>query len=601
MDRKAWIVVTLCALLMGLNAWYVSKHSAHQAQVASEEAARKAAEAAKTPAPTATAPAVVTAGAPAVPGAPAAMVEETKELTAGNAKFVITNLGGGVKQAVLSGSDHVVINELGKDPIGALRRDVKTKDATIYKFVESTPKQVVLEGVTPDQLLIRKTFSLSEGEVRDDHLLKLQITVTNQGAVQHTSDQHYLYTGAAASLVPNDIVHPGVFWNDSGDADYHDTMWFGGGIFSSEKAEANLNLGQLRYGGVMSRFHVSLISLITKPTEEKPGRVWAERFLVDHSNDKFKDVSGATTDYGIHGTMSLPRLDIAPGGTQTIDYEVYLGPKEYHRLAKLGGQRTGIMFYGWTKPVSLIFVHLMRWLDNVVNSWGLAIILMTIIVRLATWPVFASSMKQAKRMGKLAPMMKELQEKYKDDQQRQSQEMMKLYKDYGFNPLGCVLPMIIQILIFSGFYRVLQVAAELRGQPFWWVNDLSLPDTVAQFIGFDVNPLPILMGLSTIVQMKMTPQAPSVDKSQQRMMMFMPIVFVFICYNFAAALALYYTTQNLFGIFQSWAMRKFSNDDEPLKKVAPLPKGPPPGPSPIFNPMGNKPKDKKTRTPRLGG
>ena len=143
MDRKAWIVVTLCALLMGLNAWYVSKHSAHQAQVASEEAARKAAEAAKTPAPTATAPAVVTAGAPAVPGAPAAMVEETKELTAGNAKFVITNLGGGVKQAVLSGSDHVVINELGKDPIGALRRDVKTKDATIYKFVESTPKQVV--------------------------------------------------------------------------------------------------------------------------------------------------------------------------------------------------------------------------------------------------------------------------------------------------------------------------------------------------------------------------------------------------------------------------------------------------------------------------
>ena len=164
MDRKAWIVVTLCALLMGLNAWYVSKHSAHQAQVAAVEAARKAAEPAKTPDSTAMVPAAVTAGAPAVPGAPAAVVEETKELTAGNAKFVFTNLGGGVKQTVLSGSDHVVLNELGKDPIGALRRDVKTKDAIVYKFVDSTPKQVVLEGVTPDQLLIRKTFSLSEGE-----------------------------------------------------------------------------------------------------------------------------------------------------------------------------------------------------------------------------------------------------------------------------------------------------------------------------------------------------------------------------------------------------------------------------------------------------
>lgn len=600
MDRKAWIVVTLCALLMGVNAWYVSKQSAHQAQVAAEAAKQKAlapapAAVAATPGQPAAASAV--AGAPAVPQA-----EETKELSAGSAKFIFSTIGGGVKKAVLSGQDQVVLNEHGRDAIGALRRDAKTKDDTVYKFVEATDKKVVLEGLTADKLLVRKTFSLAEGEVRDDHLLKLQISVTNQGTAQHASEQHFLYTGAAASLRPDDIVHPGVFWNDSGDANYHDTMWFSGGLFSSEKAEVSLNLEQLRYGGVMSRFYVSMLSLVTKPTEEKPGKLWAERFLVDHSNDAFKEVTGADKDYAIHGAVGLPRLDLAPGAAQTFDYEVYLGPKEYHRLGKLGGQRTGIMFYGWTKPVSLIFVHLMRWLHTAVGSWGLAIILMTITVRLVTWPVFASSMKQAKRMGKLAPLMKELQEKYKDDQQRQSQEMMRLYKDYGFNPLGCFLPMVIQILIFSGFYRVLQVAAELRGQPFWWVHDLSLPDTVTELFGIHINPLPILMGLSTIVQMKMTPQAPSVDKSQQRMMMFMPIVFVFICYNFAAALALYYTTQNLFGIFQGWAMRKFSSDDEPLKKVAPAPKGPPPAQSPLFNPMGqHKPKDKKTRTPRLGG
>ncbi len=591
MDRKAWIVVTLCALLMGLNAWYMSKQSAQQAKIAAEQAQKKTA--------TAVAPEAARPTAPVTPAKPSS-TEDVRELKAGNAKFVLSTKGGGVKQAVLSGQDQVTLNQLGRDAIGAFRREAKLTDETAYRVVEATEQKVVFEGITSDQLLVRKTFSLGGG---DDHLLKLQITVTNQGSGQHTSEQHYLYTGAASSLRPDDIVHPGVFWNDSGDSNYHDTTWFGGGLFSSEKPELELSLEQLRFGGVMSRFYVSMLSLITKPTEEKPGKIWAERFLVDHSNDEFKGTSGADKDYAIHGAVSLPKLDLAPGASQSFDYEVYLGPKEYHRLGKLGGQRTGIMFYGWTKPVSLIFVHLMRWLHTGVGNWGVAIILMTIIVRLCTWPVFASSMKQAKRMGKLAPLMKEIQEKYKDDQQRQSQEMMRLYKDYGFNPLGCFLPMVIQILIFSGFYRVLQVAAELRGQTFWWVHDLSLPDTVYHLMGFHINPLPILMGLSTIIQMKLTPQAPSVDKSQQRMMMFMPIIFVFICYNFAAALALYYTTQNIFGIFQSWAMRKFSKDDEaPLKRVERTPFGAPPSPSPVFNPMGqHKPKDKKPRTPRLGG
>jgi YidC/Oxa1 family membrane protein insertase len=241
-----------------------------------------------------------------------------------------------------------------------------------------------------------------------------------------------------------------------------------------------------------------------------------------------------------------------------------------------------------------------------VGQWGWAIILMTIIIRLCTLPVFASSMKQAKRMGKLGPLMKEVQEKYKDDQQRQSQEMMKLYRDYGFNPLGCMLPMILQILIFTGFFGVLKVAAELRGQPFWWVHDLSLPDTIGQipYIGWALNPLPLIMGVTTMLQMKLTPQSPSVDKAQQRMMMFMPLIFVFICYNFASALALYYSTQNIFGIFQSWVMRKMDKDDgKPLAKVTRAAASTTAAPS-MFqfqNPNEKPKKDNKPRRPKLGG
>jgi YidC/Oxa1 family membrane protein insertase len=605
MDRKAWIVVTLCALLMGLNAWYSAQLTAEQAKTAAAQAqaaaAQKKAEAAAAPTAAATPPQAATASPAAAATAPAPVKEETRELKNGSVTYLLTNQGGGIRKALLAGQDQIVLNNDGVEPIGAFRRDAKLKDELVYSIVESDAKHVVFEAKASDGLLVRKTYALTEGEESDEHLLKLTITLTNQGSVPHVSENHYLYAGAASSLKPNDVLHPSVFWNNYGDADQHYTTWFQGGWFSDEKAEFTQRFDQLRFGGVMSRFYANVIALRTKPSEEKPGKVWAERYKVDHSNDEHKD--STTVDWGIQGAVSLPPVSLAPGATQTLDYEVYLGPREYHRLKKIGHQRQQIMFYGWVKPVSLIFVHLMRWLHSAVGSWGWAIILMTITIRLATWPVFASSMKQAKRMGKLAPLMKDIQEKHKGDDQRISQEMMKLYKDYGFNPLGCALPMFLQILIFSGFYNVLQVAAELRGQPFWWAQDLSLPDTVAHPLGIALNPLPILMGLSTIIQMRLTPQAPTVDKSQQRMMMFMPLIFVFICYSFASALALYYTTQNIFGIFQSWAMRKMDKDDDtPLKKVEPAPTGLPPQ-SPYAHALGQpKHKEKKKKqTPKLGG
>jgi YidC/Oxa1 family membrane protein insertase len=207
-----------------------------------------------------------------------------------------------------------------------------------------------------------------------------------------------------------------------------------------------------------------------------------------------------------------------------------------------------------------------------------------------------------KRMGLLGPMMKELQEKYKDNPQQQQMEVMKLYREYGVNPLGGCLPMFLQIPIFFGLYRVLEYAAELRGQSFLWVNDLSAADTVTNWAGFDINPLPLIMGLTMVAQMKLTPQPQSMDKTQQRIFMLMPVFFLFICYNFAAALALYWSTQNIFSIAQTWIMKLYIPEPK-LEKVAqkPVVKGPPPQ-NPFFNPMGsNKEKKKGPKPPRLGG
>ena len=199
--------------------------------------------------------------------------------------------------------------------------------------------------------------------------------------------------------------------------------------------------------------------------------------------------------------------------------------------------------------------------------------------------------------------MKEMQEKYKDDPQKQQQEVMKLYKDYGVNPLGGCLPMFLQIPIFFGFYRVLENAEELRGQDFLWVHDLSSPDTVTQLFGFDVNPLPLIMGVTMFLQMKLTPQAPTADKTQQRIFMLMPFFFLFICYNFASALALYWSTQNVFSILQTRLMRLYQGELT-LEKVKKQPAAKPePGQSPFFNPMGGKKDSKKpkNRPPKLGG
>jgi YidC/Oxa1 family membrane protein insertase len=178
---------------------------------------------------------------------------------------------------------------------------------------------------------------------------------------------------------------------------------------------------------------------------------------------------------------------------------------------------------------------------------------------------------------------------------------MKLYKEYGVNPLGGCLPMLLQIPIFFAFYGVLQNAAELRGQGWLWVKDLSVADTVGQFMGFDVNPLPLIMGLTMIAQMKFTPQPASMDKAQKFMMNLMPFFFLWICYSFAAALALYWSVTNLYAIAQTWIMKLYMPDAE-LVKVAHMPKGPAPR-NPFFNP-GNpmhKEKKEKPKQPKLGG
>ncbi len=603
MDRKAWLVIVLCTVGIGINAWFASNQQPAQPLPTTKTVATA-------PAATVAAPVSAVANAPTapVPSAAGSTPEETHTLTQGSVTWHFSTKGAGVVKSVLAGTDQITLNEFGREPIGALRREAAGNDAVAYKITAKSDKSITFDGTAQDGISIRKIYALTEGEKSDEHLITLNVTLTNTSAAAFKSEEIYLYAGAANSMSPDEALKPSFFWNDAGDATQKDTNAFGGGWFSTEQKEMRSSHPHLRFGGVMSRFDATILNHISKgDSMGKPGKIWGTRFLIDHSKDKFKDMSAAANDHAIEAAVSLPPVELAPSASLSEDYEIYVGPKEYHRLTLLGGQREEVMFYGMWGFISRILTQVMRWMHDVSGNWGVAIILLTLCIRTVLWPLQSKAQSSMKRMGLLAPKMKELQDKYKDDPTKQQTEVMKMYKEYGVNPVGGCLPMMLQIPIFFGFYSVLQNAAELRGQPWMWVKDLSLADTIhtlhfsssLPLVGthFDINPLPLIMGVTMILQMKLTPQPATVDKSQKMMFTIMPFFFLFICYNFAAALSLYWSTQNIFAIFQSWIMKLYMKDPV-LEKIAIQPKATAPK-----NPANPNDKDKKTKpkTPKLGG
>jgi len=221
------------------------------------------------------------------------------------------------------------------------------------------------------------------------------------------------------------------------------------------------------------------------------------------------------------------------------------------------------------KPLFLGLVYIY---DHWVHNYGWAIVILTLSINFAMFPLKLKSIRSAQEMQRIAPLIKSIQDKYKNvkfndpKKGRMNEEMMNLYKEHGVNPLGGCLPMALQLPFLYGFYRVLDLPIELRHAPWiWWIKDLSAPDKFHPF-GFPLPILPTLMVISMFIMQKMTPVA-TTDPSQQRMMMFMPLVFGIMFYNFAAGLNLYFLTANIIGIIQQLLINKLM----PMPQTAPVP------------------------------
>lgn len=256
---------------------------------------------------------------------------------------------------------------------------------------------------------------------------------------------------------------------------------------------------------------------------------------------------------------SLPGLEVVAGiplEGGAAAYAFYLGPQEYRSLAAAGGSLQDVNQYGWSwirwaiQPFAHLIVRILLWMHQLIPNYGVVLIIFGILVRLVMWPLTHKSFVSMQKMQVIQPEMQRLRERFKNDPQRMQQEMMKLYKERGVNPLGGCLPNLLPLPILFALFFVFQNTIEFRGAPFvGWIQDLSRPDPYYV--------LPILMGVTMFIQQKLTPVG---DNPQMKVMLyFMPPFLTFIFLNLAAGLVLYYTVSNVLTFAQQLLLKRRSS------------------------------------------
>jgi YidC/Oxa1 family membrane protein insertase len=286
---------------------------------------------------------------------------------------------------------------------------------------------------------------------------------------------------------------------------------------------------------------------------------------------------------GYQASVAYPPATLAANQSLERQFLIFAGPKEYKTLSRLG-ERLGndidlVMeyggFFGFFAKLLLLSMNGLHALAHSVGGfdlgYGWIIILITVIIKAVFWPLTNLSTRSMKRMAALQPQMKAIQEKYKDDPQKMQRKTWEFYKEHKINPASGCLPVLVQMPIFFGFYQMIRSAIELRGATFLWITDLSKPDTLFMipgmgwfpFIGvanegLPFNLLPLVMGVTMLWQARLTPVTPGADPMQQKMMKYMPLMFLVMLYNFSAGLTLYWTVQNLLSIAQMKLTRAVS-------------------------------------------
>lgn len=450
-----------------------------------------------------------------------------------------------------------------KDVEGAIDLDTRVyeieKDET-----KSIPSRITFLAQFPRaRLKVRKSYEIEEGQRH----LKFNLQLINESDKPR---ELKLSLSAAAGVTPEmpvcGAVHP-----SKAPPDINTSAIIGtdkGGSISVERySAANAKSGQpeiydqdpVAFVGCETRYFVTAL----RAPDQPPG--WKRSALIEKV--------GANN---IMTSLQSSVIKLAPGETQSFDFILFAGPKTLEALNPYP-KLQATFDYGWFGAIARPLIGLLRLFYSFTKSiggYGLAIIFLTLIVRLALHPLSRKGQISMHRMSKLNPEMQKLRAKYAEDKQRLNQEMMTLYREHKVNPLGGCLPLLLQFPIFISLYRVIQYSIELRGKSFLWIQDLSQADSLFCFprplplVGVSAfNILPFLMIFLWVYQARQTPKSDDPQQAQmQKMMQIMPIIFGVLFYSMPSGLLLYFVTSSGLGLLESKMIKKrLEKEDNTVK------------------------------------
>ena len=550
----------ICLLLGGVLAWYLfmempkqqkaQRETALAAQKAQAAAlaARQQSEPAKSAAEQskdgAEAPSSAKSAAPALPSVP----EEIVTLENDELKLELSTWGAVVKKATLkkyaqglgsvSEENPAVEFDFSGSPLGQLGGDV----AAFTVESRGDSEVVFANGAAKRRIALGKDYLVTFS----DSSLPAETTISVGSMAMGSSKNDLLSVDSWA--LDAGKGKPGVIHHCEGDSPLKGYLVGGlsGGCSGSKSAAGLPPSATVPYAGAQTWIALKnrfFVTALVSTTAESRG------FSATVSRDVKSQV------YRPESVSA--KASIAPRGDAEVTTAFYVGPKKQSLLWDLGMK--DVMEFGMWRWLCYPLV----WVLNLFNGWipnyGVAIILLTLLVRLLFWPLTHKSTVGMKKMQEIQPLMKEIQAKYKDNPQRLQQETWALYKNHKVNPMSSCLPMLVQIPVFIALFNVLRSAVELRYAPFLWIADLSEPEGLGATSWFPffggLNILPILMAATMALQSALTPSAG--DKNQQKMMMvFMPVMMLFMFYSFPSALSLYWTLSQVVSIVQMWLIRR---------------------------------------------
>lgn len=406
-----------------------------------------------------------------------------------------------------------------------------TSDKEKYELKPDAEKlTVVLNGKTPEGLDVKKEFVFTRGS----YLIQVNYILNNQSKDAWTGYMNTQLLRSSPQEDQSSIFHVGSYTG----ASYSNPQHRYQKVTFKDMTKTNLET-KSQGGWIAMQQHYFLSA-------------WVPNAI---SNNLFY-TRVANQDYTI-GSVSEP-IEVAPGTEKKIGSSLYIGPEITSVLKGIAPGLDLTVDYGWLWFLSSLLFSLMKAIHSVVGNWGWSIVLVTVLIKLAFYRLSATSYKSMASMRKLQPKLQALRERYGDDKAKMSQATMELYRQEKVNPLGGCLPIIIQIPVFIALYWVLLESVELRQAPFiFWIKDLAVADPY--------HVLPIIMGATMLIQQRLNPAPP--DPMQAKIMMFLPILFTGLFWNFPAGLVLYWIVNNALSILQQWYITRKYSDDRPKKTL----------------------------------